>query len=325
MRVLFTAAVAALTFVGHSVEASAQSEYPSRPITLVVPFPAGGVTDVVGRELARGLQNALKQTVVVENRAGAAGVIGTRLVAQAKPDGYTLGILTVSAISIAPHVSANVGYAPLKDFTPISNVVTVAGAIVANADKPYASLAGLVEKAKEQPDRITYASVGPGSIPHLTAEMFSRAAGIKMMHVPYRGASPALQDLLAGHVDLSVETSLVTTVSSLSTGRLKVLAITGPERSPLMPDVPTVAEAGYPGFSAQGWFGFFGPAGLPPKILEVLNRVAKETLQDPEVIARLQKAGMSAAPNSPSEFAGFLETEDRKWAAIAKELNIKLE
>lgn len=325
MRIFCTAALTVLSLAVHPVAASAQADYPNRPITIIVPFPAGGVTDVVGRELARGLQTALKQTVVVENRAGAAGVIGTRLVAQAKPDGYTLGLLTVSAISILPHVSSSVGYAPLKDFTPISNAVTVAGAIVANADKPYASLAELVKKAKEQPDRITYASVGPGSIPHLTAEMFSKAAGIKMMHVPYRGASPALQDLLAGHVDLSVETSLVTTVSSLSTGRLRVLAITGPERSPLMPEVPTVAEAGYPGFSAQGWFGFFGPAGLPPKVLETLNRVAKETLSDPEVIARLQKAGMTAAPTSSSDFSAFLQSEDAKWATIAKELNIKLD
>ena len=325
MRIRFTTVLAVLSILGHPIAAVAQSEYPSRSITIIVPFPAGGVTDVVGRELARGLQAALKQTVVVENRAGAAGVIGTRLVAQAKPDGHTLGLLTVSAISIAPHVSSNVGYASLTDFTPISNAVTVAGAIVANVDKPYASLTELVKKAKEQPDRINYASVGPGSIPHLTAEMFSKAAGIKMMHVPYKGASPALQDLLAGHVDLSVETSLVTTVSSLSTGRLRVLAITGPERSPLMPEVPTVAESGFPGFSAQGWFGLFGPGGLPPKTLEVLSRVTRETLSDPEVIARLQKAGMTPAANSPSEFSNFLQAEDAKWAAIAKELNIKLD
>ncbi|MDO8979122.1 MAG: tripartite tricarboxylate transporter substrate binding protein [Afipia sp.] len=306
-------------------DARAQSDYPSRPITLIIPFPAGGVTDVVGREVARGLQKALNQTIVVENRSGAAGILGTRALAQTSPDGYTLGILTVSGISIAPHVQSNLGFDAAKDFTPISNAVTADGAIVANVNAPFNTVQELVKQAKEQPGKFSYASVGNGSLPHLAADLFSHMAGINLLHVPYRGASPALQDLMGGQIDLSFESSLVTTVSSLSTGRLKVLAITGPDRSPLMPNVPTVAESGYPGFSALGWFGVFGPAGLPPKILETLNRAVTDTLRDPAVIERLTKVGTQAAPTSPEAFVKFLREEDQKWASIAKRLNVRVD
>jgi tripartite-type tricarboxylate transporter receptor subunit TctC len=322
LTILMSAAAMALCI---SSPGWAQADYPSRQITLIVPFPPGGVTDVVGRELARSLSKSLNQTVVVENRAGASGNIGTRHLSRAKPDGYTLGVLAISSMTIAPHVTKNLGFSPSADFTPITNLVTTPGAIVANINAPFSSLQDLIAQAKQSPGKISYASVGNGSSPHLTAEMLSQQANINLVHVPYKGAAPALQDLLANHIGLSFESSLVTTVSHVANGRLKVLAMTGPNRSPLLPNVPTVAESGYPGFSAQSWFGFFGPAGLPANIVEALNKAASEALRDREIIDRLKKLGTQPAPGSPAAFAEFLAAEDKRWSGVAKGLNLQLD
>lgn len=316
---------AAISLMAFTAPTHAQTDYPSRPITIIVPFPPGGVTDVVGREIARNLAKHLKQTVVVENKAGAGGNIGTQALARSKADGYTLGIMTVSAMSIAPHITKNPGFNPKTDFTPITNVVNTDGAIVANVETPFNTVQELVRYAKQNPGKVNYASVGTGSIPHLTAEMFAQQAGVKLLHVPYRGAAPALQDLLANHINLSFETSLVSAVSNMSGGRLKIIAITGPQRSPAVPNVPTVAESGYPGFSAQGWFGLFGPANLPPKVTEALSKATLDTLRDPEVLARFERLGVRPDPRTPASFVTFLEGEDKKWAAVAKTLNLQLE
>jgi tripartite-type tricarboxylate transporter receptor subunit TctC len=303
----------------------AQSDYPNKPITLIIPFPPGGVTDVVGREVAKNLTKYLKQPVVVENKAGAGGNIGTLALARSKPDGYTLGIMTVSAMSIAPHITKNLGFNPEKDFTPITNVVKTDGAILANSSTPFNTVKELVVYAKENPGKVSYASVGNGSIPHLTAEMFAQQAGVSLLHVPYKGAAPALQDLLANHINLSFETSLVSAVSNLSSGRLKIIAITGPQRSPAAPNVPTVAESGYPNFSAQGWFGLFGPANLPPAIEDALNKATTAALRDPEVISRFEKLGVLPDPQTQSSFISFLQVENKKWAAVAKTLNLQID
>jgi tripartite-type tricarboxylate transporter receptor subunit TctC len=303
--------------------AYAQADYPNKTITLVVPFPPGGVTDIAGREVARNLTKYLNQPVVVENKVGAGGNIGTQYVARSKPDGYTLGLLTVSAMSIAPHVTKNLGFNPSKDFTPITNVITTDGAIVANAGTPYNTVQELIAFAKANPDKVNYASVGNGSIPHLTAEMFSQRAGIKMTHVPYKGAGPAMQDLLANQIPISFETSLATALNNVASGRLKILALTGPQRSPAVPNVPTVAESGYPNFSAQGWFGLFGPANLPPNVVAALNKATTDALRDPEVIARFEKLGVRPDPQTPSDFTKFLAAESTKWGNVAK--SIKLE
>jgi tripartite-type tricarboxylate transporter receptor subunit TctC len=305
--------------------AFAQADYPNRTITLVVPFPPGGVTDIAGREVAKNLTKYLNQPVVVENKVGAGGNIGTQYVARSKPDGYTLGLLTVSAMSIAPHVTKNLGFNPSKDFTPLTNVITTDGAIVANVAAPYNTLQELVAFAKANPDKVNYASVGNGSIPHLTAEMFSQRAGIKMTHVPYKGAGPAMQDLLANQIPISFETSLATALNNVASGRLKILALTGPQRSPAVPNVPTVAESGYPSFSAQGWFGLFGPANLPPNVVAALNKATTDALRDPEVIARFEKLGVRADPQTPSEFTKFLAAESTKWGNVAKSIKLELE
>ena len=304
--------------------AQAQSNYPNRPITLMIPFPAGGVTDVAGRIVAENLSKHLNQPVVVENRPGAGGNIGTAYLARAKPDGYNLGILTVSGISIAPHVTKKLGFDPDKDFTPISNVIKTDGAIVANKATPFNTVQEMVAYAKQHPGNINYASVGVGSIPHLTAEMFAQHAQVDLLHVPYTGAAPALQDLLAGHINLSFETSLVSVVNNLSSGKLKIIGITGPERAPAVPDVPTVAESGYPGFSAQGWFGLFGPANLPDEVSKKLSDAIQKTLKDPKVVERFEKLGTIPDPQTPAAFKQFLQAENAKWGGVAKSLNLEL-
>ena len=299
--------------------------WPSKPITLIVPFPPGGPTDFVGRELARHLGDALGQAVVVENRGGAGGNIGTAYFAKANPDGHTLGVMTVSAMSIAPHIHRNLGFNPTRDFTPITNIVTTPGAVLANIKTPYNTLAEMIAMAKANPNKITYASVGQGSLPHLTGEKLAADAGIKMTHVPYKGSAPALQDLLANVVDLSFESSLTNTVSHFQAGRLKVLATTGATRVPILAQVPTVAESGYPGFVAQGWFGFFGPAGLPAPIVKRLNDIAIQMMRDKAVLDRFDKIGIQADPSSPEQFVRFLQEQDRIWSTIAKGLNLQLD
>jgi tripartite-type tricarboxylate transporter receptor subunit TctC len=305
--------------------AQTPAAYPVKPITMIVPFPPGGVTDLVARELAKRLSDGLGQPVVVDNRAGAGGNIGTAALAKAQPDGYTLGVMTVSAMSIGPHIHKSLSFVPNKDFTPITNIVNTPGAVLAGIKTPYNSLQDLVKAAKAQPGKVTYASVGLGSLPHLIAEKLSFDAGIGMVHIPYKGAAPAMQDLLSGVVDLSFESSLTNTVANYNSGRLKVLATTGSKRVPILGNIPTVSESGYPGFVAQGWFGFFGPAGLPPAITKRLNELATNMLRDKTVVEKFDNLGIQADPLTPEQFVKFLQEQDRIWAATAKGLNLQLD
>ena len=305
--------------------AQTTAAYPVKPITMIVPFPPGGVTDLVARELAKRLSDGLGQPVVVDNRAGAGGNIGTAVLAKAQPDGYTLGVMTVSAMSIGPHIHKSLSFVPAKDFTPITNIVNTPGAVLAGIKTPYNSLPDLVKAAKAQPGKISYASVGLGSLPHLIAEKLSFDAGIGMVHIPYKGAAPAMQDLLSGVVELSFESSLTNTVANYNSGRLKVLATTGSKRVPILGNIPTVAESGYPGFVAQGWFGFFGPAGLSPAITKRLNEIATNMLRDKAVVEKFDNLGIQADPLAPEQFVKFLQEQDRIWAATAKGLNLQLD
>ena len=321
------AALVFAVFAGTASLSMAQTPaaYPVKPITMIVPFPPGGVTDLVARELAKRLSDGLGQPVVVDNRAGAGGNIGTAVLAKAQPDGYTLGVMTVSAMSIGPHIHKSLSFVPSKDFTPITNIVNTPGAVLAGIKTPYNSLPDLVKAAKAQPGKISYASVGLGSLPHLIAEKLSFDAGIGMVHIPYKGAAPAMQDLLSGVVELSFESSLTNTVANYNSGRLKVLATTGSKRVPILGNIPTVAESGYPGFVAQGWFGFFGPAGLPPAITKRLNDIATNMLRDKAVVEKFDNLGIQADPLTPEQFVKFLQEQDRIWAATAKGLNLQLD
>jgi len=319
-------ALAALACLGSSGLASAQSaSWPAKPITLLVPFPPGGVTDLVARELARHLTEGLGQSVVVENRAGAGGNIGTAALAKASRDGYTLGVMTVSAMSSAPHIQKSLSFNPSRDFTPITNIVNTPGAILAGVKTPFNTLPEMIAAAKAQPNKISYASVGLGSLPHLIAEKLAAEAGIRMTHVPYKGAGPAMQALLANVVDLSFQSALTNTVANFQAGKLKVLATTGSVRVPILANIPTVAESGYPGFVAQGWFGFFGPAGLPAPVIKRLHELATQMLAEKTIIDRFEKLGIQPDPSSPAQFARFLQEQDRIWAAIAKGLNLQLD
>lgn len=317
--------LAAMAMPSAAFAQSASEAYPSKPITLIVPFPAGGVTDVVGREIAARLTETLRQPVIVENRAGAGGNIGTQALARSGADGYTLGILTVSAISIAPHITKKLGFVPAKDFTPITNLVNGPGAIIAATNAPFSSLKDMVGYAKANPNKLTYASVGTGSIPHLTAEMFAKEAQVKLTHVPYKGAAPAFQDLLGGHIDLSFETSLVTASTNYSKGKIKVLATTGSTRAAALPNIPTVAESGFPGFVVQGWFGLFAPAGVPKTIVDKLNAITQDALRDPKIRVKFEQLGLQTAGTSSQQFVQFLAEQDQKWSALTKSLNIPLE
>ena len=327
MKKIATQVFLFLAMAGIFGHAGAQNSaaYPTKTITMIVPFPPGGVTDLVARELAKRLSDGLGQPVVVDNRAGAGGNIGTAVLAKAQPDGYTLGVMTVSAMSIGPHIHKSLSFVPAKDFTPITNIVNTPGAVLAGIKTPYNSLQDLVKAAKAQPGKISYASVGLGSLPHLIAEKLSFDAGIGMVHIPYKGAAPAMQDLLSGVVELSFESSLTNTVANYNSGRLKVLATTGSKRVPILGNIPTVAESGYPGFVAQGWFGFFGPAGLPPAITKRLNEIATNMLRDKAVVEKFDSLGIQADPSNPEQFVKFLQEQDRIWAATAKGLNLQLD
>ena len=322
MKAFILLALAGVTSITAAQNTNA---YPTKPITMIVPFPPGGVTDLVARELAKRLSEGLGQPVVVDNRAGAGGNIGTAVLARAQPDGYTLGVMTVSAMSIAPHIQKALSFVPAKDFTPITNIVNTPGAVLAGIKTPYNSLPDLVKAAKAQPGKISYASVGLGSLPHLIAEKLSLDAGISMVHIPYKGAAPAMQDLLAGVVDLSFESALTNTVANYNAGRLKVLATTGSKRVPILSNIPTVSESGYPGFVAQGWCGFFGPAGLPPAVTKRLNEIATSMLRDKAVVEKFDNLGIQADPLTPEQFVKFLQEQDRIWATTAKGLNLQLD
>lgn len=234
-------------------------------------------------------------------------------------------MLTVSALSIGPHLSRKLPFDPARDFTPITNLVNTPGAVIAAPNTPFNNFPEFVKYAKANPGKVTYASVGPGSIPHLTAEILAKAVKVDMVHVPYKGATPAMQDLLANIVDLSFETSLATTMTYHASKRIKVLAVTGPSRVPILPDVPTVAESGYPGFGVQGWFGFFGPRGLPPAIVEKLNKAAVQAFADPALRQRLEQLGMQPETGTTQQFRQFLTQQDKAWAESVKDLKITLE
>jgi tripartite-type tricarboxylate transporter receptor subunit TctC len=297
------------------------AEYPERAVTLVVPSPPGGGTDTAWRLIATKFGDVLGQPVVVENRPGASGNLGAAVVAKAVPDGYSL-LALISSHVINPSLLVQVPYDLDRDFVPISRAVTVPGVLVSNASVPAQNLRELIAYAKARPGKVSFSSAGVGSTSHLIMELFEINAGVKLLHVPYRGTAPALTDLIGDHVDLMAP-DLTIAAAYIKEGRLRGYGVTSAERAPSAPEIPTLAEVGLPGFEALQWFGLAAPAGTPRPIVEKLHTALAKALSDPDVKARLVKEAMTPAPSaSPEEFAAFMRAEGAKWAKVIKDANI---
>jgi tripartite-type tricarboxylate transporter receptor subunit TctC len=313
-----------LCFAMHAGAVMAQA-YPVKPIRFIVPFPAGGPTDICGRSAAKAISDALGQPVIVENRPGAGGTIGADVIAKSAPDGYTIGLPTISSLGIAPHMFAKLPYDPLKDFTPITNVCLAVGAIVAHPSFPANNVRELIALAKASPGKINYASPGVGTIVHLGVEYFSALAGIRLNHVPYKGAMPALTDLLAGIVPLSGDASLTAAIPNVRSGKLKVIAITSRTRSPLLPEAGTIAEAGFADFDISTWFGMVGPAGIPADIVARLHSATVKGIREREVVERFASIGAEVIGDTPEQFAKTIRDEVVRWGPVVKAAGVKAE
>ena len=301
----------------------AQDSYPARPVKLIVPFPPGGPTDVMGRTAAKAMGERLGQQFVVENKAGAGGNIGTDFVAKAAPDGYTIGLAAISSLAIAPHLMASVPFNVDKDFAPISLVGTTPCAIVVHPSAPFSDLKGLVAYAKANPGKLAYASSGIGTSNHLAAELLQTSAGIDLLHIPYKGSSQIVPDLLAGTIIMSVESSLTTTLQHVRAGMLKALAVTSPTRSKALPDVPTVAESGYPGFAVESWFGLVAPAATPAAIVQKLHDAWAKGAKTAEAQTAFDNIAGTLRVTTPQEFGAFIKAENTRWGALIRKQNIK--
>jgi tripartite-type tricarboxylate transporter receptor subunit TctC len=303
-----------------ALAAPAAAEYPDHPIRLIIPFPPGGSNDVVGRLVANQLSAKLGHKVVVDNRGGAGGVLGTEAAAAAAPDGYTLLIISI-AHAVNPALY-KLNYDPIKSFAPISILATGPNVLAVNPQLPVKNVAELVALAKEKPGELDYASAGVGSFQHLGGELFKLTAGVNLQHVPYKGGGPAMADVIAGHVKIMFS-SLVQTTPFIQSGQLRALGVGGTKRNPVLPDVPTIAEAGVPGYEANNWWGIMAPAGTPKEIVDKLYRDIQVTLKSPELTAAFDREGASVVTMSSEDFAKYIENEIVKWGRVVKEGNIK--
>ena len=302
----------------------ADEPYPSKPIRLIVPFPPSGGTDVLSRGMAQAMSFDTKWTLVIDNKPGAGGNIGLDLVAHAPADGYTLGMGQTANLAVNPALYSKMTFDPLKDFAPVMLVSSQPLILVVAAGSPYRTLADLVAAAKKDPGKINMASPGNGTIGHIGGILFQHRAGIAMTHVPYKGAGPAVTDLMGGSVDCYFGNSQA--VGGLVTGgRLRPLAVTSPERLASFPNVPTVAESGYPGFEAATWSGLVAPAGTPPAIVAKLNTAASRALASPAMQKQLADEGSTSLGGTPEQFASFLKAEHAKWGAAVRNAHIKLD
>lgn len=299
--------------------------YPDRPLRLVIGFPPGGPVDIVGRLVAEILTSTLKQPVVVDNKPGAGGAIGLDTVAKAAPDGLTLGIGPVSSMAIMPAGGVKLPYKVERDFSMISMLATLSGAILAHPDAPFSDLAGLLAYARANPGKLAYGSSGVGTSSHLAGELLAYRAGIEMVHVPYRGTAPAVQDLLGGQIKVLFETSITSAVQMVRAGKVKAIALTGSTPSQLLPQVKTVAEQGYPGYDVAPWMGLVAPAGLAQARVDLLQRTVSAGLATAQAQSRLAVIGGLAKTSSPEEFRNFVASDTQQWAALIKSNRITIQ
>ncbi len=303
--------------------ALSQAAWPEKPITLIVPWAAGGSTDILARVLSEGLTQSLGQPVIVENRSGASGNIGTTFVARAKPDGYTLLVGSMSTHTMNQALYSNMPFDGVKDFTPIAELALVTNTMVVHPSVPAKNVKEFIAYVKERPDTVAYASAGQGSTNHLSAALFEKAAGVKMMHIPYRGGAPAVLDTVAGRTQVLFSAG-TQTLPHVRTGKLTLLGVTEEKRSPLLPEVPTVGET-LPGYELSVWYGAFGPAGMPPELTARLNREINLILKRPEVIKKMGDMGVLLTETTPEQFGQILTRDADKYGKLIKELGITAE
>lgn len=306
--------------LGLSVGAHAAS-YPDRPITLIASAAAGGTTDIAARLIAQPLGEALKQSVVVDNRPGAAGGIAAQAVKRASPDGYTLLMQYSGFQVITPTVMPNAGFDPIKDFEPVANVLSAPQVVVVRPDLPIHSMKELVAYAKENPGKLNYASSGNGSLQHVATELLNQQAGTKITHIPYKGTGPALNDLLGGSVDMTITTP-PPLLGQIAAGKLRALAVTGPKRLPSLPDVPTVAEAGFPDLIVSSWFAIYAPAGTPKAVVDKLSVTIEGIMKTPEFRKKAEEQGADAEFMGPKALGAYTASELTRWAEVVKAGNI---
>lgn len=318
MRIVCSRLVAALALMFVAALPARADDYPTKPVRLIIPFPPGGSNDVVGRMVANGLSARLGQQVYVDNRSGAGGILGTEACANATPDGYTICIISI-AHAVNPALYS-LKYDSIKAFTPISILATGPNVLVVNPELPVHSVADLVKLAKEKPGQLDYASAGVGSFQHLGGELFKLTAKVNLVHVPYKGGGPAMQDVIGGHVKIMFS-SLIQTTPFIKTGQLRALGTGGAKRSPVLPDVPTIGET-VQGYDAENWWGVVAPAGLPKPIVEKLHKELQATLQNPDLKAQFAREGAQTLEMSSAEFATYIQTEIDKWGRVVKEGNI---
>jgi tripartite-type tricarboxylate transporter receptor subunit TctC len=291
--------------------------YPKQPVTLVVPFPAGGPTDAMARVLAQKLGDRLGQQVVVDNKGGAGGSIAAEFVAKAPADGYTLFFGTTGTMAINPSLYSKLRYDPVKDFAPVSLMASTMNVLVVNPQVPARNLADVIKLAKAKPGDITYGSAGNGSSNHLSGELFRSTAGIQISHIPYKGSAPALVDLMGGRITMMFDT-IAQQTQNIAAGKVRAIAVTGPKRSPLLPDVPTAQEAGLKDFDVTIWFGVLAPAGTPATVIDKLSREIGAVMSTDEMKKRMQADGAEARPTSPAEFAALIRSDLAKWTPVVK-------
>jgi tripartite-type tricarboxylate transporter receptor subunit TctC len=322
MKHLIRTTLSAMVLATMALTSAAQS-FPSKPIRLLVPFAPGGTTDMVARTVGARLAEQLGQPVVVDNRGGGSTIIGTDALAKAPADGYTI-MLATPDFTINPSLQPKLPYDALKDFAPIALIGTYPMILVANSDHKFNSVSDLLAQAKASPGKINFASAGNGSMPHLCGELLNSLAGLKIAHVPYKGNGPAISDLLAGHVSLLFSGG-PPIAGHVKSGKLKILGVSTAKRHPTMPDVPTLAESGVPGYDVTAWFGFIAPAGVPKDVIARLNSEIASALQAPEVRTKLAGLGAELAASTPEAFGSVIYSEIEKWGRVVKAASIKVE
>ena len=324
MNVAVRVTVTGILAVASSLAYAQSAVYPNKPVRWVVPFPPGGSADIMGRMIGQDLAKALGQQVVIENRAGASAIVGSEYVAKSAADGYTLLQANVSQMTIHPSLYPRLPYDPLKDFAPVTVLGIVTSVMVTTPALPVASVRDLVAMAKKRPGQLNFTSSGAGSSTHLTGELLKQRAGIAMTHINYKGSGPALTDVMAGFVEIMFE-NLPSALPFINANKLKVLAVTGKDRSPVLKSVPTLAESGFPGFNMVSWRALVAPAGTPRAVVDRLNAEVAKVLKTPEMKEKMTGLGTDVVANSPEQFAQYLREETAKWSKIVKDAGIKLE